>query len=101
MRKIAIIGTGYVGLTTGVALASLGHKVICMDKNESKIDKLKSGIIPIYEPGLEEMLNTHKFNIRFASDLSEAIQKSEVIFICVGTPAREDSSIDMSYFKRL
>ena len=88
--KISIVGSGYVGLTTGVALASLGHKVICVDKDEPKIEKLKSGVIPIYEPGLEEMLNTYKFNIRFTSDLSEAVQESEVIFICVGILYRKD-----------
>ena len=97
--RISIIGTGYVGLTTGVALASLGHKVICVDKDNQKIEKIKEGKAHIYEPGLEKMLNTYKLNIRFTSDLSEAVQKSEVIFICVGTPAREDGSIDMSYFK--
>ena len=99
MRKIAAIGTGYVGLTTGVALASLDHKVICMDKDESKIGKLKRGIVPIYELGLDSLLNTYKSNIEFTSELSRAVQESEIIFICVGTPSREDGSIDMSYFR--
>lgn len=99
MRKIAVIGTGYVGLTTGVALSSLGHKVICMDKDELKIEKLKREIVPIYEPGLEDLLNTYKSNIKFTSELSKVVQESEIIFICVGTPSREDGSIDMSYFK--
>jgi len=100
MRRIAIIGTGYVGLTIGVALSSLGHKVICMDKDESKIEKLKTGVIPIYEPGLDSLLNAYKPNIKFTSELSKAVQESEVIFICVGTPSREDGSIDMSYLKK-
>jgi len=99
MRKITIIGSGYVGLSTGIALASLGHKVICMDKDESKIEKLQTGIIPIYEPGLDDLLNAYKPNIEFTSELAKAIKESEVIFICVGTPSREDGSIDMSYFK--
>ena len=97
--KIAVVGTGYVGLTTGVALSSLGHKVICIDKDESKIEKLKRGDIPIYEPGLDDLLNAYKSNIKFTSKLSKAVRESQVIFICVGTPSREDGSIDMSYFK--
>ena len=99
MRKIAIIGVGYVGLITGIALASLGHKVVCMDKDKSKIEKLKKGDIPIYELGLENFLNRYRSSIEFTPDLREAAQKSEAIFICVGTPARDDGSIDMSYFK--
>jgi len=99
MNKIGIIGTGYVGLTTGVALASLGHKVICVDKDKEKMNNLNRGIIPIYEPGLEDLLNTYKANIEFTSDFSRIIQKSEIIFICVGTPSKEDGSIDMSYFR--
>jgi UDPglucose 6-dehydrogenase len=97
--KISIIGTGYVGLTTGVAFAFLGYEVICMDKDEEKINNLNKGIVPIYEPGLEEMLNKVKNNIIFTTDIEYAIKKSDVIFICVGTPSREDGSIDMSYFK--
>ena len=97
--KISIIGTGYVGSTTGVAFAFLGNKVICMDKDKEKINNLNKGIIPIYEPGLEEMLNKVKNNIIFTSDIEYAVKKSDVIFICVGTPSREDGSIDMSYFK--
>jgi len=99
-RKIAVIGTGYVGLTTGVALAYLGHKVLCVDKDKSKIEKLKRGIVPIYEPGLEDVLKKHKKNIKFTTNLKEAVLKSEVIFICVGTPSKKDGSIDMTYFKK-
>jgi len=99
MRRITIIGTGYVGLTTGVALASLGYKIVCMDKDESKVEKLKRRVVPIYEPGLEDLLNACKSNIEFTSELSKAVYESEIIFICVGTPSREDGSIDMSYFK--
>jgi len=99
MNKIGIIGTGYVGLTTGVALATLGYKVICMDKDEEKINNLNRGIIPIYEPGLEDLLNIYKANIEFTIDLSRIVRKSEIIFICVGTPSKEDGSIDMSHFR--
>jgi len=99
MRKITIIGTGYVGLTTGVAFAFLGNKVICMDKDEEKINNLNKGIILIYEPGLEELLTSVKNNVEFTTDIEYAVNESEVIFICVGTPSREDGSIDMSYFK--
>ena len=98
-RKITIIGTGYVGLTTGVCLAYLGHKVICVDKDLAKIEKLKKAIIPIYEPGLAAILKQHKKNIRFTTNLKEAVKESEVIFMAVGTPSRKDGSIDMSQFK--
>ncbi len=99
-RKIAIIGTGYVGLTTGVCLAHLGHKITCVDKNKNKVRKLKKGIIPIYEPGLNEILKKHQRNIEFTTNLKNAVNKSEVIFITVGTPSRKDRDIDMTYFKR-
>jgi len=99
-RKIAIIGTGYVGLTTGVCLAYLGHKITCVDKDKVKIRNLKKGIIPIYEPGLKEVLEKHKRNIEFTTDLKSAVSKSEIVFIAVGTPSNEDGSIDMSYFKK-
>jgi len=97
--KISIIGTGYVGLTTGVALAYLGNNVICMDNDEEKINNLKRGIIPIYEPGLEELLNSVKNYVKFTSDMGYSVKESDVIFICVGTPSKEDGSIDMSYFR--
>jgi len=99
-RKITIIGTGYVGLTTGVCLAYLGHKITCVDKDQHKIQNLKKGIIPIYEPGLKEILKKYRKNIEFTGDLKEAVSKSEVVFISVGTPSKEDGSIDMSYFKK-
>ena len=98
-RKIAIIGTGYVGLTTGICLACLGHNVICVDKDKSKIEKLRQGIIPIFEPGLDEYLKKYRKNIAFTRDLKEAIKRSEVIFIAVGTPSQKDGSIDITYFK--
>lgn len=98
-RKIAIIGTGYVGLTTGACFAYLGHRVICVDKDENKIQKLKKGIIPIFEPGLDEIFKKHQKNIDFTTNLKDAVKKSEVIFICVGTPSQKDESIDLTYFE--
>lgn len=99
-KKIAIIGTGYVGLTTGVCLASLGHSVICVDNDQDKIEKLKKGVIPIYEPGLAELLKAHQNNIIFIDDLSNAVKQSEVIFLAVGTPSQEDGSVDLSFFQQ-
>ena len=99
-RKIAIIGTGYVGLTTGVCLAYLGHKIVCVDKDKSKIQKLKKGVIPIYEPGLDEILKKYQKSIEFTTDLKNALNKSEIVFICVGTPSKKDGSIDLTYFKK-
>ena len=99
-RKITIIGTGYVGLTTGACLAYLGHKVICVDKDGEKISKLLKGEVPIYEPGLEELLRKYKGNITYTGDIKKAIQDNEVIFIAVGTPSRKDGSIDMKHFKK-
>jgi len=99
-KNIAIIGTGYVGLTTGICLASLGHKVICVDKDKNKIQKLKKGIIPIFEPDLGNLLEKYKKNIEFTENLNKAIKNSEVIFITVGTPANKNGSINLVYFKK-
>jgi len=99
-KKIAIIGTGYVGLTSGVCLASLGHKVICVDKDKDKIDKLKKGEIPIYEPGLAELLQKYSANLTFTDDLPDAVKQSEVIFLAVGTPSQDDGSVDLSFFQQ-
>ncbi len=99
-KKIAIIGTGYVGLTAGICLASLGHQVICVDKIKNKINNLKNGILPIYEPGLDQYLKKYKTNIEFTQNLPKAVSKSEIIFIAVGTPSKKDKSIDLSYIKQ-
>ena len=90
--KIAIIGTGYVGLTTGACFADLGHKVCCVDIDEEKINNLKKGIIPIYEPGLEDLVKKNKIN--FTVDPVEAIQSSEVVISAVGTPMGKDHNAD-------
>ncbi|MCG8430031.1 MAG: NAD-binding protein, partial [Candidatus Omnitrophica bacterium] len=85
--KIAIIGSGYVGLVTGACFAELGNKVLCVDNNAKKIALLKKGVIPIYEPGLKEMVanNTRKKRLRFVTSIREAVKACEVIFIAVGT----------------
>ena len=97
--KIAIIGTGYVGLVVGAALADMGNDVICVDNNLDKLNQLKQGIIPIYEPGLEELVksNVAENRLEFSSDLDNAVKTSEVCFIAVGTPQDEDGSADLKY----
>ncbi len=97
--KITVIGSGYVGLVSGVCFAKLGHEVFCIDKDQSKIDKLKSGIIPIFEPGLTELLAevVAAKKISFATDLNAALKDSTAVFIAVGTPQGEDGSADLSY----
>ncbi|MDR7119371.1 UDP-glucose/GDP-mannose dehydrogenase family protein [Rheinheimera soli] len=97
--KLSIFGTGYVGLVTGACLADVGHDVICVDINQSKIDSLKQGGIPIYEPGLENVVKTNvaQGNLRFTTSAEEAVQHAEVIFIAVGTPPDEDGSADLQY----
>ncbi|MFH1369618.1 MAG: UDP-glucose/GDP-mannose dehydrogenase family protein [Elusimicrobiota bacterium] len=99
MRNVCVVGTGYVGLVTGACLADIGHRVICVDSIKSKIAMLKKGKMPIYEPGLAELVkkNVSKKRLSFTTDLKEGISKSEVIFIAVGTPPREDGSADLSY----
>ena len=96
--KICVIGTGYVGLVAGTCLADMGNSVICVDNNQDKLKQLEQGIIPIYEPGLEELVksNTSENRLKFSSNLADAVRKSEVCFIAVGTPQREDGSADLS-----
>ena len=97
--QITVIGTGYVGLVAGACLADMGNDVICVDNNEDKLQKLEQGIIPIYEPGLEELVKSNVLENRlsFTSDLDMAVKKSEVCFIAVGTPQDEDGSADLQY----
>lgn len=97
--KITVIGTGYVGLVAGACLADMGNDVICVDNNEEKLQKLEQGVIPIYEPGLDELVksNINENRLSFTSDLDMAVKNSEVCFIAVGTPQDEDGSADLQY----
>jgi UDPglucose 6-dehydrogenase len=97
--NIAVIGVGYVGLVTGTCFAEMGNKVFCVDVDQHKIVQLEAGIIPIYEPGLEEMVirNTKAGRLHFTHDLKEALDEVEIIFSAVGTPPGEDGSADLNY----
>lgn len=96
--KISVIGTGYVGLVAGTCLAEMGNDVICVDKDQAKLEQLRQGIVPIYEPGLEELIkaNVSENRLRFTDDLDSAVKESLVVFIAVGTPQGEDGSADLS-----
>lgn len=97
--KITVIGSGYVGLVSGICFAKLGHEVICVDNNEAKISQLKSGIIPIFEPGLAELLKevSDSGKISFTTSLKESLKTSNTLFIAVGTPQNESGAADLSY----
>ncbi|MAG91756.1 UDP-glucose 6-dehydrogenase [Candidatus Woesearchaeota archaeon] len=101
--KIAVAGAGYVGLVTAACFAELGNDVICIDIDEEKIKKLNNNQIPIYEPGLEEIVirNKKEDRLKFTTDLKSAIKNSEIIFICVGTPPKESGEADLSYVENV
>lgn len=96
--KVTIIGSGYVGLVTAVCFADLGHEVICIEKDENKLSKLKKGIVPIYEPGLDELLekNLKENRIFFSNSIEEGVKFSNIIYLCVGTPQGDDGKADLS-----
>ncbi|WP_332631461.1 UDP-glucose dehydrogenase family protein [Halalkalibacter flavus] len=98
---VCVIGAGYVGLTTSTVLSNYGHQVHCVDKQKERVEMLRRGEIPIYEPGLEEMLvkNTKKGNLLFTTDLATAVKKSDLIFIAVGTPQDNDGRTDLRFFE--
>ena len=101
--KIAVAGAGYVGLVTAACFAELGNDVVCVDIDEEKIAKLNNNIIPIYEPGVEDLVVRNKKDgrLKFATDLKKAIRECEIIFICVGTPPRENGEADLSYVENV
>ncbi len=99
--NVCVVGCGYVGLVTGACLAEIGHRVICVDNDKQKISALLAGKIPIYEPGLDEIVarNVKKKRLTFAQTLKEGMNKAEVVFIAVGTPPREDGSADLAFIE--
>src|SRR2546427_6316189 len=101
--KLTIIGTGYVGLVTGTCFAEVGHQVICVDNNKDKVKVLQSGGIPIYEPGLEELVkkNVAAGRLSFTTSTAEGVEKSDVIFIAVPTPPQPDGSVDLSFIEKV
>ena len=101
--NLTIIGTGYVGLVTGTCFAEVGHRVICVDNDATKVEKLREGGIPIYEPGLEEMVkkNVAAGRLSFTTSITEGVEKSDVVFIAVPTPPQPDGSVDLSFIEKV
>jgi UDPglucose 6-dehydrogenase len=101
MKKIAVIGVGYVGLVTGTCLAELGNEVVCVDIDKARVDSLNKGIMPIYEKGLEELVkeNAKQGRLSFTTDAPRAIKQAEIVFIAVGTPPMPDGSVNLEYVK--
>src|SRR5947207_2161214 len=101
--KITIIGTGYVGLVTGTAFAEIGHQVICVDNDAAKVALLRAGGMPIYEPGLEELVqkNVASGHLQFTDSTKEGVDKSDIIFIAVPTPPMADGSVDLSFIEKV
>jgi len=101
--KLTIIGTGYVGLVTGTCFAEVGHQVVCVDNDETKVKMLKAGGIPIYEPGLEDLVkkNTAAGRLSFTTSTAEGVEKSDVIFIAVPTPPQQDGAVDLSFIEKV
>ncbi len=99
--NVCVVGTGYVGLVTGTVFADLGNDVVCIDKDADKVAMLQDGIMPIYEPGLEEMVkrNTEENRLTFSTDLAEGVRRSTVIFIAVGTPPKDDGETDLIFIE--
>ena len=101
--NICIIGAGYVGLVSGACFADLGNTVICVDNDEKKVKSLSSGLVPIYEPGLEELIkrNRKEGRLSFGSNIKDGVRKSEVIFIAVGTPSRDNGEADLTFVENV
>jgi UDPglucose 6-dehydrogenase len=103
MKKIAVIGTGYVGLVSGTCFAESGNKVICCDIDEDKIVQLSKGVMPIYEPGLEELVlkNTRENRLAFTTNIPQAISQADVVYIAVGTPMTVTGEADLTYVRQV
>ncbi|MBA2877152.1 UDPglucose 6-dehydrogenase [Anoxybacillus kamchatkensis] len=103
MRKITVVGTGYVGLVTGVCLSDIGHEVTCLDVDEKKVEMMKKGKSPIYEPGLEELMvkNMEQGRLHFTTNTKQAFADAEVIYIAVGTPQKEDGSANLQFVEQV
>ncbi len=101
MKNIAVAGTGYVGLSTGTCFADMGNNVICIDINKEKIEMLRQGRVPIYEPGLSELItrNVKAGRLHFTTDYAQALADVEFVFICVGTPSGVDGEADLRYVR--
>src|SRR5438034_10925629 len=101
--KLTIIGTGYVGLVTGTCFAQAGHDVICVDNDAQKVEVLRAGQMPIYEPSLAEMVhkNVAAGRLHFTTSTAEGVEKSDVIFIAVPTPPQADGSVDLSFIEKV
>ena len=97
--KIGVVGTGYVGIVSGSTFAETGNDVLCIDIDERKVEKMKNGVSPIYEPGLEHMMkkNIESGRLNFSTQLEEAVKFAEIIFLCLPTPPDEDGSADLKY----
>src|SRR5687767_8170353 len=102
IMKIAVIGTGYVGLVTGACFSEFGVDVTCVDVDAGKIDKLNNGVIPIYEPGLDAIVerNVREGRLHFTTNIASAVAPAQVVFFAVGTPPKEDGSPDMSFYQQ-
>src|SRR5258707_12354255 len=100
---ISIVGSGYVGLVTGACFADVGHHVICVDNDSEKVKQLKAGEIPIYEPGLEEIVhrNVSAQRLHFTGNIQEAVERSQIIFIAVPTPPLPDGDVDLSFVEKV
>ena len=101
MKKIAVIGVGYVGLVTGTCFSDLGNRVVGLDINEEKIGNLKNGVMPIYEPGLKEMVdrNVEAGRLDFTTSYEDALEGADFVFIAVGTPSAVDGDADLQYVR--
>ena len=97
--RVCVVGTGYVGLTTGVSLAFLGHQVTCVDLDQSKVDMLNGGRCPIYEPGMDDLLAEAATNLTFTTSYAEAVPGADVVFVAVQTPSADDGSPDLRYLR--